>query len=35
MAVIGLGVDIVEVQRIERAIARWGNAFVRRVYTAR
>jgi len=33
--VLGLGVDIVEVDRIERAIARWGDAFVKRVYTAR
>jgi holo-[acyl-carrier protein] synthase len=31
--VLGLGVDIVEVERIERAIARWGDAFVKRVYT--
>jgi holo-[acyl-carrier protein] synthase len=35
MGVIGVGVDIVEVERIERAITRWGEAFVRRVYTAR
>jgi holo-[acyl-carrier protein] synthase len=35
MAVIGVGVDIVEVERIERAITRWGEAFVRRIYTAR
>lgn len=33
--VLGLGVDIVEVERIERAVARWGDAFVRRVYTSR
>ncbi len=35
MAVIGVGIDIVEVERIERAITRWGEAFVRRIYTAR
>lgn len=35
MAVIGVGVDIVEVERIERAITRWGEAFVRRIFTAR
>jgi len=35
MAVIGVGVDIVEVERIERAITRWGEAFIRRIYTAR
>jgi holo-[acyl-carrier protein] synthase len=33
MAVIGVGVDIVEVERIERAITRWGEAFIRRIYT--
>lgn len=27
------GVDIVEVARIERAVARWGERFLRRVYT--
>lgn len=35
MYVVGLGVDIVEVERIERAIARWGEAFLRRIYTPR
>lgn len=29
------GIDIVEVPRIEKAIARWGERFLRRVYTAR
>lgn len=33
MTVLGLGVDVVEVARIERAVARWGDAFVRRIYT--
>jgi holo-[acyl-carrier protein] synthase len=33
MTVVGIGVDMVEVERIERAIARWGDAFVRRIYT--
>ena len=28
-----IGIDIVEVARIERAIARWGESFLRRVYT--
>ncbi len=32
---LGLGVDMVEVDRIERAVARWGDAFVRRIYTTR
>jgi holo-[acyl-carrier protein] synthase len=27
------GVDIVEVSRIERAVERWGERFLRRVYT--
>ncbi len=29
----GVGIDIVDVRRIERAILRWGERFVRRVYT--
>ncbi|MEE8174665.1 MAG: holo-ACP synthase, partial [Dehalococcoidia bacterium] len=28
-----VGVDIIEIARIERAIARWGEHFLRRVYT--
>ena len=28
-----IGVDIVEIARIEGAIARWGESFLRRVYT--
>lgn len=28
-----IGVDIVEVRRIEQAVARWGERFLRRVYT--
>jgi holo-[acyl-carrier protein] synthase len=28
-----VGVDIVEIARIERAIARWGQDFLKRVYT--
>ncbi len=28
-----VGVDIVEIARIEKAIARWGERFLRRVYT--
>jgi holo-[acyl-carrier protein] synthase len=31
----GSGVDIVEVVRVERAVARWGDAFVGRVFTDR
>ncbi|MDQ7841282.1 MAG: holo-ACP synthase [bacterium] len=33
MRVLGLGTDMVEVDRIERAVARWGEAFVCRIYT--
>ena len=29
----GIGVDIVEVPRVERAVARWGDAFLGRVFT--
>jgi holo-[acyl-carrier protein] synthase len=28
-----IGVDIVEIARLERAVARWGEDFLRRVYT--
>lgn len=28
-----IGIDIIEILRIERAIARWGESFLRRVYT--
>jgi holo-[acyl-carrier protein] synthase len=28
-----LGVDIIEINRIERAVTRWGDAFLDRVYT--
>lgn len=28
-----IGIDIVEIARIERAITRWGNSFLERVYT--
>lgn len=30
----GLGIDIVEVRRIEQALDRWGDAFVTRLFTA-
>ncbi|MER2599163.1 MAG: holo-ACP synthase [Caldilineales bacterium] len=30
---ITIGVDMVEVSRIERALQRWGERFLRRVYT--
>jgi len=28
-----IGVDIIEIARIEKAIARWGGSFLRRIYT--
>jgi len=28
-----IGIDIVEIARLEKAIARWGEGFLRRVYT--
>ncbi len=34
MVVRGVGVDVVDVRRVERALARWGDAFARRVFTA-
>ncbi len=33
--VVGVGLDLVEVARIERAEARWGKTFLERVFTAR
>ncbi|MBN1368315.1 MAG: holo-ACP synthase [Dehalococcoidales bacterium] len=30
-----IGTDIIEISRIDKAIDRWGNRFLRRVYTAR
>lgn len=33
MDVRGIGIDVVEVERIEQAIARWGDSFVRRIFT--
>jgi holo-[acyl-carrier protein] synthase len=32
--VIGLGTDLIEIERIERSVARFGQAFLDRVYTA-
>ena len=32
---IGLGVDIVEISRIERLIGNWGDRFTNRIFTAR
>ena len=31
--VIGLGTDLIEIARIERSLARFGSAFLERVYT--
>ncbi|HIE12658.1 MAG TPA: holo-[acyl-carrier-protein] synthase [Desulfotomaculum sp.] len=31
--VIGIGTDIIEVERVNRAYSRWGERFLRRVYT--
>ena len=31
--IVGTGIDIAEVDRIERAIARWGRRFIERIYT--
>ena len=31
--IVGLGIDVAEVDRIERAIGRYGERFLRRVYT--
>ncbi len=31
--IVGTGIDLVNIDRIERVMNRWGNAFVRRVFT--
>jgi holo-[acyl-carrier protein] synthase len=31
--IYGIGVDIVEISRIEKALQRWGDRFLRRVFT--
>ena len=31
--IIGTGMDLVNIERIERAMNRWGNLFLRRVFT--
>ncbi|HEY5214621.1 MAG TPA: holo-ACP synthase [Acidobacteriaceae bacterium] len=31
--VIGLGTDLIEIERIERSVERFGDAFLQRVYT--
>jgi holo-[acyl-carrier protein] synthase len=31
----GCGIDIVEIKRLKKAIDRWGDAFLRRVFTER
>jgi len=33
MQIRGVGIDIVEVARIEHALDRWGDAFVTRIFT--
>ncbi|MBU1782080.1 4'-phosphopantetheinyl transferase superfamily protein, partial [bacterium] len=30
----GLGVDVIEVKRIRKATLRWGDRFLKRVFTA-
>ncbi|MFH0989480.1 MAG: holo-ACP synthase [bacterium] len=32
--IIGIGVDILEVGRMKRAIERWGDAFTEKIFTA-
>lgn len=33
MSVVGIGVDLVEVRRIARALERWGDRFTERLFT--
>ena len=34
-SIVGIGFDLVDVARIERAVTRWGEAFLTHVYTGR
>jgi holo-[acyl-carrier protein] synthase len=31
--IFGIGIDIVNIERIERVVARWGSLFLSRIYT--
>ncbi len=31
--ILGSGIDIIEVERIKQAVKRWGNSFLRHVFT--
>src|SRR6185503_11821481 len=31
MAVVGIGIDLVELERVQRALERWGDRFVARI----
>ncbi len=33
--IIGTGIDIVNIERIDRSMGRWGDRFVRRIFTRR
>lgn len=33
MAVYGVGIDLIRVERLQRSLARWGERFERRVFT--
>ncbi|MDD5232505.1 MAG: holo-ACP synthase [Syntrophales bacterium] len=33
--IIGIGIDVIEIRRIKAAVHRWGDRFLRRVFTTR
>ena len=33
MQIVGMGVDITEVRRLQRAVEKWGDSFLNRVFT--
>ena len=33
--ILGIGIDLVEIVRLERALARWGERLARRLFTSR
>lgn len=35
MSIVGVGIDLVEIPRLERAISRWGERISRRLFTER
>ena len=35
MTIIGTGIDLVQIDKIKKAVSRWNNRFISRIYTSR